>query len=206
MFAIKPPNADALRLDVSQPVALARISSAFAPLACLRICHGATHLQLQILSIRSFHQGNMAGRLLLNRPRCSLDVRSGGTGQPAARRFSVDIPAVNSYAAPASAGLHLGSRTASGRLAAWPVQAVAETQQQNGQQGFAEQPDMSLEDIPVCRLPRVLIAGAGIGGLVLAVALLKRGFRVQIFERDLTAIRGEGKYRGPIQVCSARSQ
>jgi hypothetical protein len=24
--------------------------------------------------------------------------------------------------------------------------------------------------------------------------------QVQIFERDLTAIRGEGKYRGPIQV------
>ena len=48
--------------------------------------------------------------------------------------------------------------------------------------------------------PRVLIAGAGIGGLVLALALLKKGFDVQIFERDLTAIRGEGKYRGPIQV------
>ena len=48
--------------------------------------------------------------------------------------------------------------------------------------------------------PKVLIAGAGIGGLVLALALLKKGFDVQIFERDLTAIRGEGKYRGPIQV------
>lgn len=49
-------------------------------------------------------------------------------------------------------------------------------------------------------LPRVLIAGGGIGGLVAAVALLKRGYPVQVFERDLTAIRGEGKYRGPIQV------
>ena len=48
--------------------------------------------------------------------------------------------------------------------------------------------------------PRVLIAGAGIGGLVLAVGLLNKGFEVQVFERDLTAIRGEGKYRGPIQV------
>ena len=47
----------------------------------------------------------------------------------------------------------------------------------------------------------VVIAGAGIGGLVLAVSLLKRGFRVKVLERDLTAIRGEGKYRGPIQVC-----
>ncbi|KAF6258370.1 zeaxanthin epoxidase precursor [Scenedesmus sp. NREL 46B-D3] len=49
---------------------------------------------------------------------------------------------------------------------------------------------------------RVIIAGAGIGGLVLAVALLKQGVDVKVFERDLTAIRGEGKYRGPIQVQS----
>lgn len=49
---------------------------------------------------------------------------------------------------------------------------------------------------------RVLIAGAGIGGLVLAVGLLKRGFEVKLLERDLTAIRGEGKYRGPIQLQS----
>jgi hypothetical protein len=51
---------------------------------------------------------------------------------------------------------------------------------------------------------KVLIAGAGIGGLVLAVALIKKGVDVAVFERDLTAIRGEGKYRGPIQVgcCS----
>ena len=48
--------------------------------------------------------------------------------------------------------------------------------------------------------PKILIAGAGIGGLVLAVGLLKRGFDVQIFEKNITAIRGEGKYRGPIQV------
>ena len=47
---------------------------------------------------------------------------------------------------------------------------------------------------------KVLIAGAGIGGLVLAVALLKKGIQVEVFERDITAIRGEGKYRGPIQV------
>ena len=47
---------------------------------------------------------------------------------------------------------------------------------------------------------RVIIAGAGIGGLVLAVGLLKRGFEVKVLERDVTAIRGEGKYRGPIQV------
>jgi zeaxanthin epoxidase len=52
----------------------------------------------------------------------------------------------------------------------------------------------------------VAVAGAGIGGLVLALALLRRSqpgaVRLRIFERDLTAIRGEGKYRGPIQVQS----
>lgn len=47
---------------------------------------------------------------------------------------------------------------------------------------------------------KVIIAGGGIGGLVLAVGLLKRGFDVTVLERDMTAIRGEGKYRGPIQV------
>ncbi len=51
---------------------------------------------------------------------------------------------------------------------------------------------------------KVIIAGAGIGGLLLAVSLLKKGMEVEVYERDLTAIRGEGKYRGPIQVrCSA---
>jgi zeaxanthin epoxidase len=52
----------------------------------------------------------------------------------------------------------------------------------------------------------IVIAGAGIGGLVLALALLRRAqpgaVRLRVFERDLTAIRGEGKYRGPIQVQS----
>jgi zeaxanthin epoxidase len=46
----------------------------------------------------------------------------------------------------------------------------------------------------------VVIAGAGISGLTLALGLLKKGVRVQVLERDLTAIRGEGKLRGPIQV------
>ena len=35
---------------------------------------------------------------------------------------------------------------------------------------------------------------------MLAVGLLKRGFDVKVFEKNITAIRGEGKYRGPIQV------
>lgn len=50
--------------------------------------------------------------------------------------------------------------------------------------------------------PKVLIAGGGIGGLVLALACKKKGMDVTVFERDLTAIRGEGQYRGPIQIQS----
>ncbi|GMH35174.1 hypothetical protein BSKO_03042 [Bryopsis sp. KO-2023] len=62
--------------------------------------------------------------------------------------------------------------------------------------------DFGLPDPSSGRKPRVLIAGAGIGGLVAAVGLLKAGYDVQVFERDTTAIRGEGKYRGPIQIQS----
>lgn len=63
--------------------------------------------------------------------------------------------------------------------------------------------DTSVEDAEFLdpeRPMKVLIAGGGIAGLVLAVALLKKGVDVRIFEQDMTAIRGEGKYRGPIQV------
>jgi zeaxanthin epoxidase len=49
---------------------------------------------------------------------------------------------------------------------------------------------------------RILIAGAGIGGLVLALAAKKKGFDVKVLERDVSAIRGEGEYRGPIQIQS----
>lgn len=49
---------------------------------------------------------------------------------------------------------------------------------------------------------RVLVAGGGIGGLVLALAAKRRGFDVLVFEKDLSAIRGEGQYRGPIQIQS----
>lgn len=49
---------------------------------------------------------------------------------------------------------------------------------------------------------RVLVAGGGIGGLVVALAAKKKGFEVVVFEKDLSAIRGEGQYRGPIQIQS----
>ncbi|KDP20392.1 hypothetical protein JCGZ_05275 [Jatropha curcas] len=50
---------------------------------------------------------------------------------------------------------------------------------------------------------RMLIAGGGIGGLVLALAAKHKGFDVKVFEKDLSAVRGEGKHRGPIQLLSS---
>ncbi|GJN27453.1 hypothetical protein PR202_gb15481 [Eleusine coracana subsp. coracana] len=50
--------------------------------------------------------------------------------------------------------------------------------------------------------PRVLVAGGGIGGLVFALAARRKGFEVLVLERDMSAIRGEGRYRGPIQLQS----
>ncbi|RVW55383.1 Zeaxanthin epoxidase, chloroplastic [Vitis vinifera] len=59
---------------------------------------------------------------------------------------------------------------------------------------------------PVPSLPskkvRILVAGGGIGGLVFALAAKKKGFDVVVFEKDISAIRGEGQYRGPIQIQS----
>lgn len=55
---------------------------------------------------------------------------------------------------------------------------------------------------PKTRPLRILVAGGGIGGLVLALAAKNRGLDVVVFERDLSAIRGEGQYRGPIQIQS----
>lgn len=61
---------------------------------------------------------------------------------------------------------------------------------------------------PIARTPsdqkklRILVAGGGIGGLVFALAAKKKGFEVVVFEKDLSAVRGEGQYRGPIQIQS----
>ncbi|KAL4367730.1 hypothetical protein GQ457_05G007140 [Hibiscus cannabinus] len=49
---------------------------------------------------------------------------------------------------------------------------------------------------------RILVAGGGIGGLVFALAAKRKGFDVVVFEKDLSTIRGEGQYRGPIQIQS----
>lgn len=49
---------------------------------------------------------------------------------------------------------------------------------------------------------RILVAGGGIGGLVFALAAKNKGFDVMVFEKDLSAVRGEGQYRGPIQIQS----
>ncbi|KAL3722132.1 hypothetical protein ACJRO7_034487 [Eucalyptus globulus] len=49
---------------------------------------------------------------------------------------------------------------------------------------------------------RVLVAGGGIGGLVFALAVKRKGFEVVVFEKDVSTIRGEGRYRGPILIQS----
>ncbi|XP_042502239.1 zeaxanthin epoxidase, chloroplastic [Macadamia integrifolia] len=60
----------------------------------------------------------------------------------------------------------------------------------------------SWDSSPQKKKLRVLVAGGGIGGLVFALAAKKKGFDVLVFEKDASAIRGEGKYRGPIQIQS----
>ncbi|CAL9049707.1 unnamed protein product [Musa banksii] len=53
------------------------------------------------------------------------------------------------------------------------------------------------------RKPRISVAGGGVGGLVLTLVAKRRGFEVQMFEKHLSAIRGEGhETRSP---CSTPS-
>ncbi|GAB4848980.1 hypothetical protein Ancab_003793 [Ancistrocladus abbreviatus] len=49
---------------------------------------------------------------------------------------------------------------------------------------------------------RVLVACDGIGGLVFTLVAKRKGFEVVVFEKDISGIRGEGQYRGPIQIES----
>jgi hypothetical protein len=58
-------------------------------------------------------------------------------------------------------------------------------------------PDAAVAQAPATgRKQRVLVAGGGIGGLVFALAARRKGYDVTVFERDLSAVRGEGQYRG----------
>ncbi|XP_011087095.2 zeaxanthin epoxidase, chloroplastic isoform X1 [Sesamum indicum] len=50
---------------------------------------------------------------------------------------------------------------------------------------------------------KILISGGGIAGLVFALAAKRSGFDVKVFEKDFTAVRGEGRQRGPIQLLSS---
>lgn len=103
-------------------------------------------------------------------------------------------------ARPSSTGVH------SSVLAVHPRTVTAYAVAEPPQKGAAESSAEDTEFLDPNRPVRVLIAGGGIAGLVLAVALLKKGVDVRVFERDMTAIRGEGKYRGPIQVHSPSHQ
>nr|DAD31556.1 TPA_asm: hypothetical protein HUJ06_010407 [Nelumbo nucifera] len=49
---------------------------------------------------------------------------------------------------------------------------------------------------------QILIAGGGIGGLVLALAAKNRGFDVKVFEKNLSAVIGGDQHLGPIQLLS----
>ncbi|RCV44784.1 hypothetical protein SETIT_9G402400v2 [Setaria italica] len=49
---------------------------------------------------------------------------------------------------------------------------------------------------------RVLVASGGIGRLAFTLAAKRKGFEVLVLEQDVSAVRGEERYRGPIQLQS----
>ncbi|KAI9085968.1 hypothetical protein K1719_032045 [Acacia pycnantha] len=95
---------------------------------------------------------------------------------PTCKDFSLDIPP-------------FGSRTIKRTKKLLPITAAV-----------AEAPPSSSPSTQI--KIRILVAGGGIGGLVFALAAKRKGFEVLVFEKDLSAIRGEGQYRGPIQIQS----
>ncbi|XP_061371191.1 zeaxanthin epoxidase, chloroplastic-like isoform X1 [Gastrolobium bilobum] len=107
---------------------------------------------------------------------------------PLNKELSLDISPFVSYGYH-----HLGSRTMKQRKRVMHVKAAV-----------AEAPPSSqaVNGTSQKKKLRVLVAGGGIGGLVFALAAKRKGFEVMVFEKDLSAIRGEGQYRGPIQVQS----
>ncbi|RWW44357.1 hypothetical protein BHE74_00049908 [Ensete ventricosum] len=56
------------------------------------------------------------------------------------------------------------------------------------------------------RIPRILVAGGGVAGLVLTLMAKRRGFVVQRFEKHLSAVRGEGRHRRPTQLHATCSR
>lgn len=144
--------------------------------------------------------------------RASLDIRPSSSslqhlaqtyGAAATQRRSLDVQAsrlsLDLLSRPLS---YAHSTAATSRRQAVPVLASTGALATPSTTPSSQAQEHHIPDKQSQKGPRILIAGAGIGGLVLAVALLKKGFDVKIFERDVTAIRGEGKYRGPIQVQS----
>ncbi|XP_061342071.1 zeaxanthin epoxidase, chloroplastic-like isoform X2 [Gastrolobium bilobum] len=118
---------------------------------------------------------------------------------PMFKELSFDISPYVNY----SYRYHLGSRTTNKQMkklirvkatvaeAARTVSKSTQTVAENGG-----------DRTPQKKQVRVLVAGGGIGGLVLALAAKRKGFEVVVFEKDMSAIRGEGQYRGPIQIQS----
>ncbi|CAI5487151.1 unnamed protein product [Closterium sp. Naga37s-1] len=93
-------------------------------------------------------------------------------------------------------------RSLSRRLPSSRVTAVRATAVSDAPSRVADSGSSGL-DPDLAKSPfKVIVAGAGIGGLVFALSCKNRGIDVEVFERDLTAIRGEGQYRGPIQIQS----
>ncbi|KAJ8485182.1 hypothetical protein OPV22_017667 [Ensete ventricosum] len=55
-------------------------------------------------------------------------------------------------------------------------------------------------------MPRILVAGGAVAGLVLTLMAKRRGFVVQRFEKHLSAVRGEGRHRRPTQLHATCSR
>ncbi|CAJ1929631.1 unnamed protein product [Sphenostylis stenocarpa] len=108
---------------------------------------------------------------------------------PMCKELSLDISPCASY----------GSRAAKQWKRLVPIKATVAEAPPNVWKNVAENGG---DGVPQKKKLRVLVAGGGIGGLVFALAAKRKGFDVVVFEKDMSAIRGEGKYRGPIQIQS----
>lgn len=114
-----------------------------------------------------------------------LDFTRTHVFSPVAKQFYLDL---SSFAGKSGVGLS-GFRSRRGLVGVKAATALVEDEKKR-------------ETVTEKKKSRVLVAGGGIGGLVFALAAKKKGFDVLVFEKDLSAIRGEGQYRGPIQIQS----